>query len=145
MSEREGGRRRRPPDLRPIVLVSSPIGYIRASASTRNPVRHRAARHGVKASLAGSSTKAIQSGPGIGCRRGNHRAAFGVAALDRLATAGDRRSLQIPPKELPAAQLPASSRPKAWLQPPTGLRWKSTHSSVTAFAEPKPLLAGDHL
>jgi hypothetical protein len=108
MSEREGGRPRRPPDLRPIVLVSSPIGYIRASASTRNPVRHRAARNGVKASLAGSSTKAIQSGPGIGCRRGNHRAAFGVAARDRLATAGNSRLLQI--LQAPRASLPGKAQ-----------------------------------
>src|SRR6266478_5269682 len=48
------------------------------------------------------------------------------------------------PKELPAAQLPACCRPKAWFLPPTGSRWKSTQLSVTAYAAHKPLLAGDH-
>jgi len=33
---------------------------------------------------------------------------------------------------------------KAWFQPPTGSRWKSTQLSVTAYAEHKPLLAGSH-
>jgi len=48
------------------------------------------------------------------------------------------------PKELPAAQPSACCRPKAWFQPPIGSRWKSTQLSVTAYAEHKPLLAGDH-
>jgi hypothetical protein len=48
------------------------------------------------------------------------------------------------PKELPAAQLPACCRLKAWLQPPTGLHWKNTQLSATDYAEHKPLLAGDH-
>src|SRR6516165_3662547 len=48
------------------------------------------------------------------------------------------------PKELPAAQPSACCRLKAWFQPPTGSRWKSTKLSVTAYAEHKPLLAGDH-
>ena len=48
------------------------------------------------------------------------------------------------PEELPAAQPSACCRPKAWFQLPTGSRWKSTQLSVTAYAEHKPLLAGDH-
>jgi hypothetical protein len=46
-------------------------------------------------------------------------------------------------RELPAVQLPACSRLKAWLLPPTGLRWKSTRLRGTVYAEHKPRLAGD--
>jgi hypothetical protein len=35
--------------------------------------------------------------------------------------------------------------PTQGLVPAADPRWKSTHSSVIAFAERKPLLAGDHL
>jgi hypothetical protein len=48
------------------------------------------------------------------------------------------------PKELPAAQPSACCRPKAWFHLSTGSRWKSTQLSVSAYAEHKPLLAGDH-
>jgi hypothetical protein len=47
-------------------------------------------------------------------------------------------------REYPAAQLPASCRPKAWLLRLTGLRWKSTQSLATCRDEHEPLLAGDH-
>jgi hypothetical protein len=48
------------------------------------------------------------------------------------------------PRELPAAQLPASCPPKAWLVPLTGLRWKNTRSRVIDCSEDEPLLAGAH-
>jgi hypothetical protein len=47
-------------------------------------------------------------------------------------------------RELPAVRLPACSRPKGWLLPPTELRYKNTPLRVTDCAEHKPLLAGNH-
>ena len=46
-------------------------------------------------------------------------------------------------EELPAAQLPACCRPKAWVTA-DGLCWKSTQSLATGHAEHEPLPAGDH-
>jgi hypothetical protein len=81
---------------------------------------------------------AISQGKCAPCRRHRRAPAGRRTAARSRAPALDYNS------SASAAQPSACCQRKAWFQPPTGSCWKSTQLSVTAYAEHKPLLAGDH-